>query len=119
VFFNSAQLGSEYQNDVFVGDINNGNLYRFKPNAPRTGFLFSDPALADLVADDAGELVEVILSTKFGGITDLKVGPDCLLTFFLSKGRSSSFLEPLRLCRVQRGWLTSPPEALPRPATTW
>ena len=28
LFLNSSQLGTEYQNDVFVGDINNGNLYR-------------------------------------------------------------------------------------------
>jgi hypothetical protein len=50
--------------------------------------LFSDPALADLVADDAGELQEVILGTNFGGITDLKVGPDGLLyvlSFFEGK----------------------------------
>jgi glucose/arabinose dehydrogenase len=79
VFFNSGQWGAEYQYDVFVGDINNGHLYRFKPNATRNGFLLADPALADLVADDAGELEEVILGTNFGGITDLEVGPDGLL----------------------------------------
>jgi Carboxypeptidase regulatory-like domain len=32
--------------------------------------------LADLVADSNDELQEVILGTGFGGITDLKVGPD-------------------------------------------
>jgi len=79
VFFNSIQLGTQYQNDLLVGDINNGNLYHFKPNLARNGFLFQDPALADLVADDAGELQEVIFGTGFGGITDLKVGPDGLL----------------------------------------
>ncbi len=87
VFLNSGQLGAEYQNDVFVGDINNGNLYRFKPNPTRTGFLFFDPALADLVADDAGELEEVILGTNFGGITDLKVGPDGLLYVLSFQGK--------------------------------
>ena len=56
VFFNSAQLGVEYQNNVFVGDINNGILYRFKPNAARNGFDFVTPGLADLVADNAAEL---------------------------------------------------------------
>jgi aldose sugar dehydrogenase len=29
-FFNSPRLGTEYTNDIFVGDINNGNLYYFK-----------------------------------------------------------------------------------------
>ena len=79
VFFNSAQLGVEYQNDVFVGDINNGTLYRFKPNAARDGFVFTDPALTDLVADSAAELNEVTFGTGFGGITDVKVGPNGLL----------------------------------------
>jgi aldose sugar dehydrogenase len=87
-FFDSDQLGAEYQNDLFVGDINNGRLYRFKPNSTRNGFLFADPALADLVADAAGELQEVIFGTNFGGITDLKVGPDgflYVLSFFEGK----------------------------------
>jgi hypothetical protein len=87
VFLNSPQLGTQYQNDVFVGDINNGNLYRFEPNLTRTGFLFQDPALADLVADDSGELQEVIFGTAFGGITDLKVGPDGLLYVLSFQGK--------------------------------
>ena len=33
VFMNSRELGVGYQNDLFVGDINNGNLYRFRMNA--------------------------------------------------------------------------------------
>ena len=88
VFFNSAQLGVEYQNNVFVGDINNGTLYRFKPNAARNGFDFVTPGLADLVADSAAELDEVTLGTGFSGITDLKVGPDGLLyVVALSQGK--------------------------------
>ena len=79
VFFNSPQLGAEYQNNAFVGDINNGTLYRFKPNAARNGFDFVDSGLADLVADNATELSELIFGTGFSGITDLKVGPDGLL----------------------------------------
>ncbi len=46
---------------MFVGDINNGNLYRFKPNAARNGFDFVTPGLADLVADNAAEHDEVTL----------------------------------------------------------
>jgi glucose/arabinose dehydrogenase len=79
VFLNSARLGVEYQNDAFVGDFNNGNLYRFKVNATRDGFDFTSPGLADLVADSDAELQEVISGTGFGGITDLKVGPDGVL----------------------------------------
>jgi aldose sugar dehydrogenase len=79
VFMNSASLGVDYQNDAFVGDINNGNLYRFRFNATRDGFDFTDPSLGDLVADNNTELQELIWGTGFGGITDLKVGPHGLL----------------------------------------
>ena len=75
-FLDSADLGAEYENDVFVGDINNGNLYRFKPNGTRNGLLFNGSGLADLVADNNPELDETIIATGFAGITDLKVGPD-------------------------------------------
>ena len=79
VFLNSAGLGTAYENDVFVGDINNGRLYHFKLDATRNGFVLSSPGLSDLVADNDTELQEVILGTGFGGITDLKVGSDGLL----------------------------------------
>jgi glucose/arabinose dehydrogenase len=75
-FLDSENLGPQYENDAFVGDINNGNLYRFKPNGTRDGFSFSGAGLIDLVADNNGELDETIIATGFAGITDLKVGPD-------------------------------------------
>jgi aldose sugar dehydrogenase len=76
VFLDSANLGAEYENDVFVGDIINGNLYHFKPNGMRDGFVFSGAGLADMVADNSAESDETIIGTGFAGITDLKVGPD-------------------------------------------
>ena len=76
MFLHSPQLGTAYQNHIFVGDSKNGNLYHFTPNTSRDGIVFEDPALADLVADADDELQEVILGSGFGGITDLKVGPD-------------------------------------------
>ncbi len=90
-FLSSAKLGVDYRNDVFVGDINNGNLYRFRVNAARNGFDFSNADLADLVADNATELQEVIFGTGFGGITDIKVGPDGLL-YVLSFGQGRIFV---------------------------
>jgi len=76
VFLDSTSLGASYENDAFVGDINNGNLYRFNPNGTRNGFVFNGAGLADLVADNNAELDETIIGTGFAGITDLKVGPD-------------------------------------------
>jgi glucose/arabinose dehydrogenase len=90
-FLDSARLGVDYRNDVFVGDSNNGNLYHFPINATRDGFDLITPGLVDLVADNNTELQEVILGTGFGGITDLKVGPDGLL-YVLSFGLGKIFV---------------------------
>jgi glucose/arabinose dehydrogenase len=83
-FFNSTELGDKYNDNIFVGDINNGNLYFFQVNGERTGMTFSDPRLLDLVADpvkdgEASELSSLILGEGFEGITDIETGPDGLL----------------------------------------
>ena len=96
VFLNSTRLGVEYGNDLFVGDIKNGNLYRFRVNAARNGLDFTSPGLSDLVADSNAEFQEVLLGTGFGGITDLKVGPDGLL-YVLSFGLGKIFVISGRL----------------------
>jgi aldose sugar dehydrogenase len=83
-FLNSTKLGEKYDDNVFVGDINNGNLYFFEVNGNRTGLTFHDPRLLDLVADpvkegEDGELSSLILGDGFGRITDIESGPDGLL----------------------------------------
>ena len=74
-FLNSTKIGEQYQNDVFVGDINNGRIYHFKLNQDRTD-LKLDEVLADRVANDATELKNVIFGTGFRSISDIEVGPD-------------------------------------------
>ncbi|MDQ4101884.1 MAG: PQQ-dependent sugar dehydrogenase [Thermoproteota archaeon] len=83
-FFNSGKLGDKYKNNIFVGDINNGNLYFFKVNQDRTGLIFDDPRLFDLVADpvqegDNSETSSLIFGEGFGRITDIETGPDGFL----------------------------------------
>jgi glucose/arabinose dehydrogenase len=78
-FLDSTALGAQYEDDVFVSNINNDNLYRFQPNAARDGFILSTAGLSDRVADDGDNSNEIIFGTGFNGITDLKVGPDGLL----------------------------------------
>ena len=73
-FLNSDKLGKQYQNTIFVGDVNTGNLYNFKLNPQRTGLLLDGP-LADKVADNPDELSSVIFGKGFGVITDIQVGP--------------------------------------------
>jgi glucose/arabinose dehydrogenase len=83
-FFNSSKLGSEYRNNIFVGDINNGNLYYFQVNDNRTGLKldynndskFNSTGLKDMVADTKNELSEIIFGSGFKGITDIQTGPD-------------------------------------------
>ena len=77
-FFESAVLGAKYENNVFVGDINNGNLYFFPVNENRTGLVL-DTEMSDLVADPEDDLSSIILGEGFGRITDIETGPDgCL-----------------------------------------
>jgi glucose/arabinose dehydrogenase len=95
-FLNSSSLGKKYSNNVFVGDINNGNLYFFKVNSSRSG-MDTDIAgegkngesLSDRVSDNQDESNEFTVAKGFDGrITDIESGPDgylYILTYFDGK----------------------------------
>jgi glucose/arabinose dehydrogenase len=74
-FLDSDKLGKDYQNDMFVGDVHNGNLYHFDLSEDRNELLLDDP-LKDRIANNQDELQEAILGHRFNGITDIEVGPD-------------------------------------------
>jgi glucose/arabinose dehydrogenase len=74
-FLNSDRLGKQYENDIFVGDIDNGNLYHFDLNKDRTALVLEGP-LADKLADSDDENEGIIFGKGFGAITDIEVGPD-------------------------------------------
>ncbi|HET7390759.1 MAG TPA: PQQ-dependent sugar dehydrogenase [Nitrososphaeraceae archaeon] len=76
-FLNSNKFGKQYENDMFVGDFKNGNLYHFKLDQKRTGLLLNG-TLANKIADSRSELQRggILFGQGFGGITDLQVGPD-------------------------------------------
>ena len=80
-FFHSSKLGTKYQDNLFVGDYLNGNLYFFKVNSERSGLTFdsNQQSLKDLVADDENESNSVKFGSGFNGITDVKRSPDGLL----------------------------------------
>src|ERR687897_2654916 len=40
-FLDSDKIGKQYQNDMFVGDFHNGNLYHFDLDQDRSGFTFN------------------------------------------------------------------------------
>jgi glucose/arabinose dehydrogenase len=77
-FVNSPQF-EKYRNSVFVGDCNNGNLYRFELNDNRDGFVFKSPQLANKVVDWGDSMDEIIFGTGFGCMSDVVAGPDGLL----------------------------------------
>jgi glucose/arabinose dehydrogenase len=75
-FLNSSKYGKEYQNDIFVGSVdNNGDLYHFDLNSTRTGLELKGP-LEDKVANNYDELKGVIFGKNFGIISDLAIGPE-------------------------------------------
>ena len=76
-FLNSDKYGADYKNDLFVGDFHNGYLYHFDLNKKRTALVLNKP-LADKIANSPKELQNggIIFGKRFGGITDLQVGPD-------------------------------------------
>ncbi|MDQ3837581.1 MAG: PQQ-dependent sugar dehydrogenase [Thermoproteota archaeon] len=90
-FLNSTGLCPKYAYNLFIGDINNGNLYYFELNDNRTGIRFDtndlEGELADHVADDDQELSQVIFGSGFeGGITDIETGPDGFLYILTFNG---------------------------------
>jgi glucose/arabinose dehydrogenase len=76
-FFDSVKLGRQYQNDMFVGDIKEGNLYHFKLNQDRTGLVLNDTTLSNKISNTSQDSQPLIFASGFdGGITDLQVGPE-------------------------------------------
>jgi aldose sugar dehydrogenase len=74
-FLNSDRLGQKYKNDMFMGDFHNGYLYHFDLNKKRTELSLKG-LLNDKVANNIDELKQIIFAKGFGGITDIKVGPE-------------------------------------------
>jgi len=89
-FLDSDEYGEEYENDMFVGDVNNGNIYHFDLNSQnnRTELLLDEP-LDDKMADSPQEGNSAIFASGSGGITDLQVGPDGYL-YILSTQKNSA-----------------------------
>jgi aldose sugar dehydrogenase len=88
-FLNTDKIGSQYENDILVGDIKYGNIYHFDLSDDRKNLDLSG-RLNDKVANTAEELSDVVFAHGFGGITDIEVGPDgyvYILVFDKNDGR--------------------------------
>ena len=91
-FLANSQFDPGYRNALLVGDANNGNLYLFRLDATRTGFVLAG-GLADLVADDLTERNQVRFGESFGSVTDIQVGPDDAV-YVTSIGRGTVYRLP-------------------------
>jgi aldose sugar dehydrogenase len=82
-FLDSSNLGDRYANNIFVGDMNNGNLYFFGINENRNAIQLDaaqqESGLSDLMVDNEEELSAITFGSGFGGITDIETGPDGFL----------------------------------------
>lgn len=76
-FLDSDKLGEKYENDIFVGDINNGRVYHFNLSKDRTNLVL-DGSLNDKIAESSERegLHDIIFGEAFGGISDIEVAPD-------------------------------------------
>jgi glucose/arabinose dehydrogenase len=77
LFMTSSKLGSQYLNSMFVSDAHNGRIYHFELTSDRA-HLNLPPQLAGKIIKNprASGLDKIIFGEDFGGITDLKIGPD-------------------------------------------
>jgi len=88
-FLESNQLGKQYENDIFVSDIKYGKIYHFDLNEVRDGLILSGK-LADKIANKDKETKPVTFGEGFGGISDMKIGPDGYL-YVLSFGHGKIY----------------------------
>jgi glucose/arabinose dehydrogenase len=74
-FLNSDKLCKQYENDLFVADYNNNNIYNFDLNKERTELVL-DNTLDDRIANSNEELSDIVFARGLGVITDMEVGDD-------------------------------------------
>jgi len=77
--FAKFQETNAYDNSLFVGDCNTGNLYKFELNENRDGFEFTSSFLQDNIINKNESMDEIIIGTGFGCVTDIERGPDGFL----------------------------------------
>jgi len=76
-FLESTELGTTYENDMFVGDVHNGRIYHFDLTPDRKDLVLPQ-ALSSRVIEipSSPGVSSIVFGQGFGGITDLEMGPD-------------------------------------------
>ena len=103
--FVDSNMFQKYKNWLFVADSINGNIYKFRLNSDRTGFMFDQPHLQDnvlnIVDEPGNNLVEsmdeILFGKNFGIISDIEFGPDgALYVISLSEGTIYKIISNVR-----------------------
>ena len=83
-FVASRRMGCALEHTLLVGDVNCGQLRRFRLDAARQALDLASPELADLVADNSADVcndeqAETIFGEGFPVVGDIENGPDGFL----------------------------------------
>lgn len=90
-FLRSPELGTTYENDMFVGDVHNGRIYHFDLTSDRKDLILPQALSSRIIEKPSSPGVSsIVFGEGFGGITDLEMGPDGNL-YVVSIGLGSIF----------------------------
>jgi glucose/arabinose dehydrogenase len=90
-FLESTELGTTYENDMFVGDVHNGRIYHFDLSPDRKDLILPQALSSRVIEKPSSPGVSsIVFGEGFGGITDLEMGPDGNL-YAVSIGLGSIF----------------------------
>ena len=90
-FLESTELGTTYENDMFVGDVHNGRIYHFDLTPDRKDLVLPQSLSSRIIEKPSSPGVSsIVFGEGFGGITDLEMGSDGNL-YVVSIGLGSIF----------------------------
>jgi glucose/arabinose dehydrogenase len=108
-FQRGAQLGSQYENTLFVAAHNSMTIYRFDLSADRTALVMPDSTLDDRVADNLAERDLLRWAQDVGVVTDMETGPDGALYVLRFSSPSTLY----RVARRPTSGTAPPPPTVP------
>ena len=92
--FGNFHQTENYDDSLFVGNCNTGNIYNFRLNQDRDGLEFASESLQDNMINKDENPDEIIIGTGFGCVTDIERGPDGFLYIVsLSEGAIYRFFQ--------------------------
>ena len=85
IAFPESKFGG-YERLMFVGDCNNGNIYKFELDKKREKLIFEEEHLQDLILNKKESNSEILFGQGFGCISDIKFKNNNMYVISLTKG---------------------------------